>query len=75
MLINVITVGKFLDVLLSKSKVKIKHEQDVSLLRPVDVTLQIPDVSKFENKTGWKPKYSLEDSIEFLLNYYRQTNI
>ena len=70
-----ITVGKFLDVLLSKSKVKIKHEQDVSLLRPVDVTLQIPDVSKFENKTGWKPKYSLEDSIEFLLNYYRQTNI
>ena len=67
-----ITVGQFLEVLLSKSKVKIECQQDTTLLRPVDVTLQIPDVSKFETKTGWKPKYSLEDSIEFLLNYYRQ---
>lgn len=47
--------------------------KDPKLLRPVDVTLQIPDVSKFENKTGWKPKYTLDDSVEFLLNYYRNT--
>jgi GDPmannose 4,6-dehydratase/GDP-4-dehydro-6-deoxy-D-mannose reductase len=66
-----VTVGEFLDILLSNAKVKINHEQDSKLLRPVDVTLQIPDVSKFENKTGWIPKYTLEDSINFLLDYYR----
>jgi nucleoside-diphosphate-sugar epimerase len=66
-----VTVGEFLDILLSNAKVKINHEQDPKLLRPVDVTLQIPDVSKFENKTGWKPKYSLNESIQFLLDYYR----
>lgn len=68
-----VTVGEFLDILLSNSKIKIQHEQDPKLLRPVDVTLQIPDVSKFENKTGWKPKYSLNESIQFLLEYYRKT--
>ncbi len=66
-----VTVGEFLDILLSNAKVKIPNEQDPKLLRPVDVTLQIPDVSKFENKTGWKPKYSLNESIQFLLDYYR----
>jgi GDPmannose 4,6-dehydratase/GDP-4-dehydro-6-deoxy-D-mannose reductase len=66
-----VTVGDFLEKLLSHAKVKVVHEQDPKLLRPVDVTLQIPDVSKFENKTGWKPKYTLDESIEFLLNYYR----
>jgi len=66
-----VTVGEFLEILLSKSSVKVPHEQDPKLLRPVDVTLQIPDVSKFENKTGWKPKYSLNESIQFLLDYYR----
>ena len=65
------TVGEFLDILLTHAKIKIPMEQDSKLLRPVDVTLQIPDVSKFENKTGWKPKYTLEDSVKFLLNYYR----
>lgn len=65
------TVGEFLNILLKHSTVNIPHEQDPKLLRPVDVTLQIPDVSKFTNKTGWIPKYSLEDSVKFLLEYYR----
>ncbi len=66
-----ITVGEFLSELVQHSKVKIVCEQDPKLLRPVDVTMQIPDVAKFESKTGWKPKYELADSIQFLLKYYR----
>lgn len=66
-----ITVGDFLNELIKQSTVKIETELDKNLLRPVDVTLQIPDVSKFENATNWKPKYSCEDSIKFLLDYYR----
>ena len=69
---TVTTVGDFLEVLKSKSSVKIQSVVDQDLLRPVDVTMQIPDVSKFINKTGWKPKYKVEESVEFLLDHYRR---
>lgn len=68
---NTMTVGEFLTELIKHSNVEIKTEQDPSLLRPVDVTMQIPDNNKFYNKTGWKPKYTLDQSIEFLLEHYR----
>jgi GDP-4-dehydro-6-deoxy-D-mannose reductase len=67
-----IKVGEFLDVLKKLSKVEIPSRVNPDLLRPSDVTLQIPDVSKFEKITGWKPKYSFEESVEFLLNHMRQ---
>ena len=70
---TITTVRDFLEVLKSKASVKIESQLDESLLRPVDVTMQIPEVSKFIKKTGWKPKYSIEESVEFLLNHYRRT--
>ena len=69
---TIITVGDFLDVLKAKSSVPIISQVDPSLLRPVDVTMQVPDVNKFIKKTGWKPKHSIEDSVEFLLDHYRR---
>jgi len=50
---------------------KIISKVDPSLLRPIDLTMQVPDVSKFIQKTGWKAKISFEQSVENLLNYYR----
>ncbi|MBI2495636.1 MAG: hypothetical protein HYW10_03585, partial [Candidatus Omnitrophica bacterium] len=44
---------------------------DPNLLRPADVTLQIPRVDKFTRATGWAPRYSFEESVEFLLSYWR----
>lgn len=70
---TVITVGEFLNVLKSKSSCHIQSEVDPALLRPIDVTMQIPEVSKFIEKTNWKPKYSIEESVEFLLDHYRRT--
>lgn len=66
-----ITVGKLLNILKKKAKCKILTKIDPNLLRPADVTLQIPDVSKFQKETGWKPKYSFDESIEFLLDHCR----
>ena len=66
-----ISVGDFLELLKKHSKVKIKTRLDENLLRPADVTLQIPDTKKFKDATGWKPKYSFEDSVLYLLNYWR----
>jgi len=68
---TVITVGQFLGILKSKAKVAITSEVDPKLLRPVDVTLQIPSLKKFTDQTDWKPKYSFEDSIDLLLDHYR----
>tara|TARA_B100000745_G_scaffold300459_1_gene254561 strand:+ start:433 stop:1386 length:954 start_codon:yes stop_codon:yes gene_type:complete len=66
-----LSVGDFLDILKQQSKVEVRSRVDESLLRPVDVTLQIPDVSKFYKATGWEPKYSFEQSVQLLLEHYR----
>lgn len=65
------TVGEFLKKLISLSTVKIPTRLDTNLLRPADVTLQIPDIRKFIKKTGWKPIYSFEESMTDLLNFWR----
>ena len=68
------TVGDALDILISKSKnpkVFIKL-QDPDRMRPTDITLQIPDSTKFREKTGWKPTKGLEEICEDLLNYWRE---
>lgn len=69
---NTINIGKFLDILKKKAMVKIKSSIDKKLLRPTDVTLQIPNTSKFFKHTGWKPRVSFEESIDSLLNEFRQ---
>jgi GDPmannose 4,6-dehydratase/GDP-4-dehydro-6-deoxy-D-mannose reductase len=66
-----ITVGEFLDLLRKKARVPIPSRVSANLLRPTDVTLQIPDVTKFTRQTGWRPKYSFEESVEFLLEHCR----
>lgn len=68
------TVGEILNILISKSTVPIATLEDESLLRKTDITNQIPDVTKFYNKTGWKPKIGLDESMEWLLDYYRKEN-
>lgn len=65
------TVGQFLDLLKSLAKAPIPSRVDPTLLRPADVTLQIPSTEKFENATGWKPQYSLDESVSFLLDHWR----
>lgn len=68
----VLTVGDFLNILIKHAKVSIKTKEDINLLRPVDVTKQICDTTKFDTLTGFTPKYSLDDSVEFLLDYVRK---
>jgi len=69
---TVITIGEFLNLLKKKAKREIPSRVDQNLLRPTDVTLQIPDITKFQTETGWKPKYSFEQSVEFLLEHCRK---
>jgi GDP-4-dehydro-6-deoxy-D-mannose reductase len=66
------TVGDFLDRLIALANCPIPTRVDPKLLRPADVTLQIPDVDKFQNVTGWKTEFSFEESLADLLEYWRQ---
>lgn len=67
------TVGEMLQILLSHSSHKgIQVVQDPKLLRPSDVTLQIPCCDKFKNKTGWEPEIPFEKTMSDLLLYWRE---
>lgn len=67
-----LSVGEFLELLKKHSKAEIPSRVDPSLLRPSDVTLQIPDTSKFNNATGWSPKISFDESVRNLLEEWRE---
>ncbi len=67
-----ITVGEFLKLLKKKATRPIPSRLDPTLLRPADVTLQIPDTTKFISQTGWKPRYTFEESVAFLLEHCRK---
>jgi GDP-4-dehydro-6-deoxy-D-mannose reductase len=66
------TVGEMLECLLSMTDVKPEIKVDAGLLRKSDVTLQVPDTSKFYKATGWKPKIDFKDTMADVLNYWRK---
>jgi len=67
-----VSVHNVLQRLLNKSTMGIKTQVDNELLRPNDVTLQIPDTTKFYQQTGWQPSRDLDDSLDYLLAYCRK---
>ena len=66
------TVGDMLNHLLSistRNDIKVKTEE--FRLRPLDADLQVPDTTKFELHTGWKPQIPFEKTMLDLLDYWR----
>ncbi|MDB5902254.1 MAG: hypothetical protein JWM26_1132 [Betaproteobacteria bacterium] len=68
---TVMKVGDFLERLKAMATVPIPTRVNPALLRPADVTLQIPSTDKFVAATGWKAEYSFDDSIAHLLDHWR----
>ena len=66
------TIGALLDILKSMATCPVAHEVDPARLRPSDVTLQIPDTSKFFAATGWVPTISARQTLQDLLDYHRR---
>lgn len=66
------TIGEMLSMLKGMAKSRIEHEVDPALLRPSDVTLQIPDTSKFRAATGWEPVIPFERTLQDILDYHRK---
>jgi nucleoside-diphosphate-sugar epimerase len=66
-----VSVGEVLEKLIEVGNYPITRELDKTLLRPSDVSIQVPDVSKFFLETGWKPQYNLKSSLEF---FWKEAN-
>ncbi len=66
------TVGECLERLVAMARVPIPTRLAPALVRPKDVTLQIPCVDKFIQATGWAPRISFEDSLRHLLDHWRR---
>lgn len=62
-------LGKLLR--LSPMQDKISVQVDPSLLRPKDVTLQIPSPKKFKDQTGWEPQIPYDRCLRDMLDYWR----
>lgn len=66
------TIGEALDLLISKSENNFTKILDTERVRPTDITLQIPDSTRFRLDFNWQPKKTLNDICDDLLNYWRE---
>jgi len=65
-------VGDALDSMIEKSDKPFVKVLDEERLRPTDITLQIPSTTKFRTDFNWKPKKTMDDIWNDLLNYWRE---
>lgn len=70
---QIYTMKEVLDMLINHSTMaaKIKTEVDPARVRPTELMTFIGDYSKFKTATGWERKYALGETLESVLNYWR----
>jgi GDP-4-dehydro-6-deoxy-D-mannose reductase len=66
-----VVIKELLDKLLSLSKEEISVTQDETRLIPSDIPKIVINASKFETTTGWQPEIDIQDTLERVLNYWR----
>jgi len=66
------SVRELLEKLMAMSKVPITIEQDPERLRPTDVPVMVSDCTKLREQTGWRPRISFEQSLQGVLDYWRE---
>jgi GDP-4-dehydro-6-deoxy-D-mannose reductase len=67
------SIRALLDYMLAMSRVRgIKIQQDPSLLQSTDVPVQVGNYVKLCKKTGWQPEITFEQSVNALLDYWRE---
>lgn len=66
-----IKIDSLLGRLLSMTNLVVGVEQDPARMRPSDVPILHGDCTLFKNATGWERSYTLDETLEDLLNYWR----
>ena len=67
------TMKEVLDRLIQYSPMadKIQIQVDPERVRPTELMTFIGDYSKFQSQTGWKPIYPLQETLQSVLDYWR----
>jgi GDP-4-dehydro-6-deoxy-D-mannose reductase len=66
-----VKIGVILDLLLARAKCGISVRQDPSRLRPVEISRAVGDASRAAESLGWRPRFSLEETLDTVLNFAR----
>lgn len=66
-------IQEILDMLLSLSTAQVQIVEDPELLRPTDIPETRCDHTKITQTTGWTPEVPIKQSLEAVLNYWRET--
>lgn len=69
---NALSIREILDKILALSTKSIEVKVDPEKLRPVDVPIIEPDVTKINAATGWAPEISLDTTLKETLEYWRE---
>jgi GDP-4-dehydro-6-deoxy-D-mannose reductase len=67
-----ITIREILAEIINKTNVKVGVQIDPKRLRKNDEPILLGDISKFQKDTGWTPRYQIEETIDSILNYWRE---
>lgn len=67
-----VPIREMLDRLIALSGLDVTVETDPTRLRPSDLPLLQGDATKLEAATGWKPAFSLDDSLAAVYESWRQ---
>lgn len=70
---HAVSIQSVLDKIIEFSGTDIKVETDPAKLRPVDVLFIEPDVSKLKRDTGWERCVSLEQSLEDIFQFMKDS--
>ena len=68
---NAVSIQEILDRIVSMSECEIKVEVDPAKLRPVDVPIIEPDITKIVDEVGWHPEIDLNETLKETLTYWR----
>jgi len=64
------SMDELFDKMASMLDLKVEKRLDEKLYRPIDIPIQVADVTKFKNLTGWKATIPIEETLQDLLNYW-----
>ncbi|MCK5038832.1 MAG: GDP-mannose 4,6-dehydratase [Thermoplasmata archaeon] len=67
-----ITIKELLNMLLDLSKAEISIKEDPARMRPSDVEVLLGSCTKFKDQTGWAPEIPFEQTLEDIMNYWRE---
>lgn len=66
-----VSIRALLQMLLSAARVPITVQQDPARLRPSDTPIVVGDASKLHAATGWSPQIPLSQTVDDILEYWR----